>query len=279
MFFAGYLVVQADALALAGRRFLGLDLPRGRDLGPILLAWMVSLGVLVFQRDLGTSLLFFGVFVVLLYVATERAAWLFLGGVLFVGGAWFAYIAATQLQFDHVQTRVDGWLYPFDRPTATSVPDHPSRCTGSRTAGCSAAGWARATRAGAVRQDRLHHRDARRGARAGRADGGAGALRDHRRARPADRAGRAATASASCSRPASPSVFALQVFVVVGGVTKLIPLTGLTTPFLSYGGSSLIANWILVALLLRISDAARRPATPRSGQPTEDAMTQVVVRR
>ena len=73
IFFAGYLVVKRDALALAGRRFMGIDLPRGRDLGPILLMWLVSLGVLVFQRDLGSSLLFFGLFVVLLYVATERA--------------------------------------------------------------------------------------------------------------------------------------------------------------------------------------------------------------
>ena len=76
IFFAGYLVVHRDALALAGKRFAGLDLPRARDLGPILLAWLASLGILVFQRDLGSSLLFFGMFVVLLYVATERAAWL-----------------------------------------------------------------------------------------------------------------------------------------------------------------------------------------------------------
>src|SRR3954470_10601825 len=91
IFFAGYLVVKRDVLTLAGHRFLGLDLPRARDLGPIILAWAVSLGVLVFEKDLGTSLLFFGLFLVLLYVATERAGWLVIGGLLFAAGAWFAY--------------------------------------------------------------------------------------------------------------------------------------------------------------------------------------------
>ena len=107
VFFAGYLVVKRDALALAGRRFMGIDLPRGRDLGPILAAWLVSLGVLVFQRDLGSSLLFFGLFVVLLYVATERVGWAVVGTLLFLGGAYFSY-----LTFGHVQDRVDGLARP-----------------------------------------------------------------------------------------------------------------------------------------------------------------------
>ncbi|MEH3034144.1 MAG: FtsW/RodA/SpoVE family cell cycle protein [Aeromicrobium erythreum] len=86
IFFAGYLVVKRDALALAGRRFLGIDLPRGRDLGPILIGWLISVGILVLQRDLGSSLLFFGLFVVMLYIATERPGWLVVGGVLVRGG-------------------------------------------------------------------------------------------------------------------------------------------------------------------------------------------------
>ena len=89
--FAGYLVLHRDALALAGRRLLFVDLPRGRDLGPILAMWLVSLGILVFQRDLGSSLLFFGLFLVLLYVATERPGWLVVGGSLFLGGAAILY--------------------------------------------------------------------------------------------------------------------------------------------------------------------------------------------
>src|SRR5690606_29467208 len=107
--FAGYLVLHRDALALAGRRLLFIDLPRGRDLGPILGMWLISLGILVFQRDLGSSLLFFGLFLVMLYIATERPGWIVVGGVLFLAGAAMAY----QL-FGHVRTRVLVWLDPFD---------------------------------------------------------------------------------------------------------------------------------------------------------------------
>src|SRR5215204_1030463 len=99
--FAGYLVLHRDALALAGRRVLFVDLPRGRDLGPILAMWLVSLGILVFQRDLGSSLLFFGLFLVMLYVATERPGWLVVGGAMFAAGAYVGY-----LSLSHVQSRV-----------------------------------------------------------------------------------------------------------------------------------------------------------------------------
>src|SRR5213596_150517 len=111
--FAGYLVLHRDALALAGRRFLFVDLPRGRDLGPILAMWLVSLGILVFQRDLGSSLLFFGLFLVMLYVATERPGWLLVGGVMFVGGAYAGYVA-----LHHLQSRVEAWLDPFHTASA-----------------------------------------------------------------------------------------------------------------------------------------------------------------
>ncbi len=137
--FAGYLVLHRDALALAGRRFLFVDLPRGRDLGPILAMWLVSLGILVFQRDLGSSLLFFGLFLVMLYVATERPGWLVVGGSMFLAGAYVGYLALS-----HVQLRVQAWLDPFD-PTPT--PTRSSRVsTGWRGAGSSDAGWDRATR-------------------------------------------------------------------------------------------------------------------------------------
>lgn len=107
--FAGYLVLHRDALALAGRRLVFVDLPRGRDLGPILAMWLISLCILVFQRDLGSSLLFFGIFLTMLYVATERPGWLVVGGTMFLAGAFLGFKA-----FSHVQVRVDAWLHPFD---------------------------------------------------------------------------------------------------------------------------------------------------------------------
>ncbi|HEY0402901.1 MAG TPA: FtsW/RodA/SpoVE family cell cycle protein, partial [Blastococcus sp.] len=108
VFFAAYLVDKRDVLALASRKVAGLELPRGRDLGPVLLAWVLSILVLVFERDLGSSLLLFGIFVVMLYVATERSSWLLIGVGLFAAGAFLAYHV-----FGHVRARVDVWLDPF----------------------------------------------------------------------------------------------------------------------------------------------------------------------
>ena len=275
--FAGYLVQHRDALALAGRRVLFVDLPRGRDLGPVLGMWLISLGILVFQNDLGSSLLFFGLFLVMLYVATERPGWLVVGGALFLGGA----LAAWRI-FGHVQTRVDIWLDPFAHYGAGTDGrgEQPVEALfGMAWGGLIGRGFGDGDPgSGAVRGVRLHHRRHRRGARADRADGRAAALRHHRGAGPARRADLAATVSASCWPPVSAAVLALQVFVVVGGVTGLIPLTGLTTPFLSYGGCSLVANWVIVALLLRVSDLARRPLPDLSGGADQgsDDDTQVV---
>jgi cell division protein FtsW (lipid II flippase) len=108
VFFAGYLMVKRDALALASRRFLGLYLPRGRDLGPILVIWAISLMILVFETDLGSSLLFFGLFVIMLYVATERTSWIVFGLLLSAAGA----VAVASYE-PHVQVRVQNWLHPL----------------------------------------------------------------------------------------------------------------------------------------------------------------------
>ena len=147
--FAGYLVLHRDALALAGRRVLFVDLPRGRDLGPILAMWLVSLGILVFQRDLGSSLLFFGLFLVMLYVATERPGWLVVGGTLFFGGA---RSRSRYRLFGHVRDRVDIWLDPFGplrrghrRPR---VPAGRGDVRDGAGAGCSAAASATAPPSG-----------------------------------------------------------------------------------------------------------------------------------
>ena len=272
IFFAGYLVLHRDALALAGRRFLGIDLPRGRDLGPILVMWLVSLGVLVFQRDLGSSLLFFGLFLVMLYVATERPGWLVVGATLFAAGAYVGF-----LLFSHVQARVDAWLNPFD-------PDVNSY---QIVQGMYGMAWGGLVGRGLGQGDPtlipFSYSDfivASLGEELGLTGVMAiivlyGLI--------VERALRAALvcrdAFGKLVATGLGVVFALQVFVVIGGVTKLIPLTGLTTPFLSYGGSSLVANWFIIGLLLRISDQARRPLPDLTEDGTGDGMddaTQVV---
>lgn len=268
IFFASYLVATRDALSLVGRRVLGFPLPRARDMGPIMIAWLASLAVLVFQRDLGSSLLFFGLFVAMLYVATERRAWIAIGLLLFAGGA----VVAWQL-FSHLQQRVTLWLDPF----APGVSDQVAKgLMGMASGGLLGKGL------GQGRPQLTYYAESdfiipsfgeelglvglmailavyalivERGLRTG-----IGAR---------DGFGKLLATGLAFS-------LALQVFVVVGGVTRVIPLTGLTTPFLSAGGSSLLANWVIIALLLRISDQARRPVDhARVAQVGQDE-TQVV---
>jgi cell division protein FtsW (lipid II flippase) len=277
VFFAGYFVAKRDALSLASRRFAGLDLPRARDLGPVLLAWAASLAVLVRGNDLGTSLMFFGIFIVMLYVATERTSWLLIGLGLFVAGAFSAYSL-----FGHVQRRVDTWLDPFadyERAgfqlvqglfgmgtggiTGTGLGQgRPGTTPFAKTDFILAAIGEELGLVGSMAVLLLFLLIVARGLRA------ALAVRDS--------FGKLLAAGLAFS-------LGFQVFVIVGGVTGLIPLTGITLPWLSYGGSSIVANWALVALLLRISDAARRPA-PAPVAPDkvrsaiEEARTQVVRR-
>ncbi|MCU1670812.1 MAG: cell cycle protein [Blastococcus sp.] len=272
VFFAAYLVDKRDVLALASRKVVGLELPRGRDLGPVLLAWILSILVLVFERDLGSSLLLFGIFVVMLYVATERASWLVIGLVLFAGGAFIAYQV-----FGHVRDRVDVWLDPFAYANGMGYQLTQS-LFGLGTGGLFGAGL------GGGRPDQVP---------VAKSDFIASAIGEElglfglvavivvylvlveRGLRTSlivrDAFGKLLAAGLAFA-------VAWQVFVVLGGVTGLLPLTGLTTPFLAYGGSSLVANFVLVAVLVRISDAARRPAAPHPApQPRMgDAPTEIV---
>jgi cell division protein FtsW (lipid II flippase) len=272
IFFAAYLVNKRDVLALASRRVMGVELPRGRDLGPVLLAWVISILVLVFERDLGSSLLLFGIFVVMLYVATERSSWLLIGVGLFAGGAFIAY----QI-FAHVQLRVNTWLDPFAYRDDEGYQLVQS-LFGLGTGGLFGAGL------GGGRPDQVP---------VAKSDFIAAAIGEElglfglvavivvylvlveRGLRTSlivrDAFGKLLAAGLAFA-------VAWQVFVVLGGVTGLLPLTGLTTPFLAYGGSSLVANFGLVALLVRISDAARRPAAPQPSPVPRlgDAHTEVV---
>jgi cell division protein FtsW (lipid II flippase) len=273
VFFAGYLMVKRDALALASRRFMGLYLPRGRDLGPILVIWALSLMILVFETDLGTSLLFFGLFVIMLYVATERTSWIVFGLLLSAGGA-----AAVATFEPHVQDRVQAWLHPFSQKVieATGSDQIAQSLWAFGSGGVLGSGWGQGNSdliGFAANSDFIL-------ATVGEELGLTGMMavliiygliveRGVRTALAArDPFGKLLAVGLS-------GAFGLQVFVVAGGVMGLIPLTGMTMPFLASGGSSVLANWALVGVLLRISDTARRPAPAPAPSPDAE-MTQVV---
>ncbi|MGW9305745.1 FtsW/RodA/SpoVE family cell cycle protein [Streptomyces cyaneofuscatus] len=271
VFFSGYLMVKRDALALASRRFMGIYLPRGRDLGPIITIWALSILILVFETDLGTSLLFFGMFVVMLYVATERTSWIVFGLLMSAVGA----VGVASFE-SHVQQRVSAWLDPFS-PETWAQSDQLGQSLMAF-----ASGGTLGTGLGQGHSDLIMF--------AANADfilstvgeelGLAGmmavllvyALIVERGVRTSlaarDPFGKLLAIGLS-------GAFAIQIFVVAGGVMGLIPLSGMTMPFLAYGGSSVLANWALIAILIRISDTARRPA-PTPSPSTDAEMTQVV---
>jgi cell division protein FtsW (lipid II flippase) len=264
VFAAAYLVAKRDVLSLAGRRVLGVDLPRGRDFGPLVVAWLISIGVLVRNHDLGTSLMFFGLFVVLLYVATERVSWVIIGAVLFVGGCYVSYHL-----FANVRLRVNVWLHVFDFLQNQGYQLSQS-LFGLGTGGLFGAGLGggRPELVPVAKSDFILSSFGEELGLFGlvailgvyvvfisRGFVTALAVRDS--------FGKLLVTGIAFS-------FGLQMFVVAGGISRLLPETGLTTPFLSYGGSSLVANFALLALMLRVSDAGRRPpSTPPSAITTD----------
>lgn len=258
IFFAGYLMTARDSLSVVGKRFLGVRFPRVRDLGPILIVWAMCLLVLVFQRDLGTSLLYFGLFLVMIYVATGRRSWIVIGiGLVALGGV------AAYFVLGYVQRRVHAWIHAFD----ADVYDAQG---GSFQIVQGIFGMAHGGMLGT-------------GLGEGRPNITPYANSDYIIPSLGEELGLVglfailALYLVLVSRGLrigfhGPDDFtkllavglsfaiALQVFIVVGGVTRLIPLTGLTTPFLAAGGSSLLANWLIVALLLRLGDSMRGKA-------------------
>ncbi|WP_405863348.1 FtsW/RodA/SpoVE family cell cycle protein [Streptomyces sp. NBC_01515] len=254
VFFAAYLAANRNALAYAGRRVWRLQLPTGRVLGPIVAIWLLSVGVLILERDLGTSLLFFGLFVTLLYVATGRTGWIAVGLLLAALGA----VAVGRLE-PHVHSRVQDWLHPFASIDAGHGPNQLAQSLFAFAAGgmlgtglglghsiligfAAKSDFILATAgeelglAGLSAIFILYGLLVERGYRAGLA------LRDP--------FGRLLAVGLA-------SILALQVFVIAGGVTGLIPLTGMAMPFLAQGGSSVVTNWAIVALLIRLSDSSR----------------------
>ena len=267
IFLASYLNARKELLAVATRRLGPLALPEPRHLAPLLVAWGLSLVVLFLERDLGSSLLFFGIFVVMLWVATGRAAYLVLGVLLFAIGATFGYLA-----FDHVQDRVTVWLNVFDPRLIRDEGFQLAQSLFAMATGGIAGTGLGEGQPGFIPDAHTDFVFAAVGEELGLLGTIALLLlyillifRGYRAAVGSpDGFGQLLAAGLS-------TILALQTFVIIGGVTRLIPLTGITLPFVSYGGSSLVANMVLLALLVRVSSGA-------VGRPAEDADSTMFVR-
>lgn len=307
IFFAAYLVSKSSVLSLVGRRVGPLALPRGRDVGPILVVWLISVGVLVLEKDIGQGVLFFGLFIAMLYIATQRVSWVLIG----LGLSGIGAFAATKLPFlGHVNQRIAVWMNPrpyFDGGCALGgkIINQQTQAalihatTDTFPAKCIALGG--------------HYADSGQVMRGLFSLGQGGILgtglgQGQPYLTPLSYADfifdafgeelgltglmvilityallieRGMKTALAAREPflklftgGISFVFALQVFVIIASVTGLIPLTaGVTTPFLAQGGSALLANWMLIAILVRISDTARRPA-PQAIQ--DEGMTQIV---
>lgn len=253
IFFASYLVQTRESLALIRHKVLGLGIPRGRDFGPILVAWALCMAIMAIQTDLGTAVMFFGLFVGMLYVATGRRSWIVMGFLLTLIGGVLAYFA-----FGHVRVRVQVWLDPFAYAQDEGY-QIVQAMYGFAAGGTIGSGWGQGYPYLVPFADSDFIFSS-----LGEELGLIGAFAIVMLyAILIQRALRTATASRDPFGTLLVSGYAiilgLQTFLVLGGVTKLIPHTGLTTPFMSAGGSSLLANWIIVGLLLRVSDHVRRP--------------------
>jgi cell division protein FtsW (lipid II flippase) len=274
IFFSAVLVAKRGLFASVGKHFLGMTLPRPRDLAPLLTAWVVSIGVMVFEKDLGTSLLLYASFLVVVYLATQRFSWVVIGLLLFAVGSVVAYYI-----FAHVRVRVQMWWDPFSDPDGSGYQivqslfsfatggifgtglgnGQPDTVPAASTDFIIAAFGEELGLVGLAAILMLYTIVIVRGLRT------AIATRES--------FGKLLAAGLS-------STLAIQLFIVVGGVTQLIPLTGLTTPWMSYGGSSLLANYVLLAILARISHSARRPLRTRArkASPIAAATTEVIER-
>jgi cell division protein FtsW (lipid II flippase) len=261
IFFAGYLVEKRELLQTFTRRLGPINLPDPKFLGPVLAAWGFSLVVMIFEKDLGSSMLFFALFVSMLWVATARGIYLVLGTALFGAGVLFAFRS-----FAHVQTRVEIWLHPFaDAGNKGYQLVQALFAFGSGGVAGTGLGLGSPTKIPAVATDFIF-------AAIGEELGLVGTvailtafvlmvgtgLRIAIQARSDFEKLLATGLTVSLG---------VQTFIIIGGVTDLVPLTGITLPFVSYGGSSLLANYVLLALLLRISsDSVER--RPRRQTPT-----------
>jgi cell division protein FtsW (lipid II flippase) len=271
IFLASYLRDNRQILVTAGKRVLGVTIPPMKQFGPMLLVFGAAMATLLITRELGTSLMFFGAFLALLYVATGRASFPLVGLVAFALGAWFV-----TAHVGHVQARVEAWQHPFDRTLYERASGGSYQLAQSLFAqadgGLLGTGFGesllRAPHSTVPilpipESDMIYAVIVNELGLAG----GAALLLVYLLlvARGLKTAVLARDSFSKLLATGLSFVIALQVFVIVGGVTRVIPLTGVTLPFVAYGGSSVVMNFVLVALLLVISDRARRPYSGSRG--------------
>jgi cell division protein FtsW (lipid II flippase) len=267
VFLASYLREHREVLIVGARRVLGITLPPLKHFGPMLVVWGASMFMLVFIRDLGSSLMFFAAFLALLYVATGRFSFVVIGMAMFLVGAWF--FAST---VPHVHDRVEIWLHPYNDPAGTGYQVLQS-IFAQADGGLFGKGFGQAlitvpgTEAPllpAAQTDTIYSLIVNEAG----LFGGVGVILVYLlvAARGFKIALLASDGFSKLLATGLTAVFAIQAFVIIGGVTRVIPLTGVTLPFISYGGSSILANFVLLALLLLVSDRARREAAEPAGR-------------
>jgi cell division protein FtsW (lipid II flippase) len=283
IFLASYLAEKRELLSVAARRFLGLTIPPLKHFGPLLVVWGAAMLMVVFIRDLGSSLMFFGGFLALLYVATARLSYVLAGLAMFAVGAWF--FASGPLEISHVHDRVDIWLDPF--ATGPHVPEGAGQIQQSLFAQADGGLFGKGLGESLLKLPGPFAPDCAQPfpdcgsiLPAPHTDfifavitmelglfGACGVILIYAliAARGFKTAVMAPDGFSKLLAAGLTAIFALQAFVIIGGVTKVIPLTGVTLPFVSFGGSSIVANMILLALLLVVSENARRPRAEAGG--------------
>jgi cell division protein FtsW (lipid II flippase) len=267
VFLASYLREHREVLIVGARRVLGVTLPPLKHFGPMLVVWGASMFMLVFIRDLGSSLMFFAAFLALLYVATGRFSFVVIGMAMFIVGAWFF-----ASHVPHVHERIDIWLHPYDDPQDSGYQILNS-IFAQADGGLFGKGFGQAliTVPGtdsallpAAQTDMIYALIVNEVG----LFGAVGVVLVYMliAARGFKVALLAGDGFSKLLATGLTAVFAIQAFVIIGGVTRVIPLTGVTLPFISYGGSSIVANFVLLALLLLVSDRARREAAEPAGR-------------
>ncbi|HEX3323514.1 MAG TPA: FtsW/RodA/SpoVE family cell cycle protein [Solirubrobacterales bacterium] len=269
VFLASYLRENREVLIVGARRVLGVTLPPLKHFGPMLVVWGASMFMLVFIRDLGSSLMFFAAFLALLYVATGRFSFVVIGMAMFTVGAWF--FATT---VPHVHQRVEIWLHPYHDPLNSGYQILQS-IFAQADGGLFGKGFGQglitipgshppAALLPAAQTDTIYSLIVNELG----LFGACAVILIYLliAARGFKIALLASDGFSKLLATGLTAVFAIQAFVIIGGVTRVIPLTGVTLPFISYGGSSIVANFVLLALLLLVSDRARREAVQPGGR-------------